>query len=141
MGGQDALLGSLNKTSSQRVQNTFEGFVEEELLTGAAMGGIDLRVDFAKKRSLLAQNSQIQKAGFERVVHIGRIVGNFIDAIDELGFERWAQIQKILRKMWKFRGGMIARMLDDAFANLKRKIQTRKIDITLLKLFNDAERV
>src|SRR5258708_19763846 len=32
-------------------------------------------------------------------------------------------------------------MLDDAFAHLKRKIQTRKIQIALLELFDNAQRV
>ena len=32
-------------------------------------------------------------------------------------------------------------MLDDAFANLKGKIQPGKIEIALLELFHDAERV
>ncbi len=32
-------------------------------------------------------------------------------------------------------------MLDDAFANFKRKIQAGEIEIALLELFDDAQRV
>src|SRR5438046_2033834 len=52
-----------------------------------------------------------------------------------------AQIQKILRKRRKFRRGIIARMLDDAFANFKCKIQPRKIEVPLLELFDDTQRM
>ncbi len=140
-GDQDALLRSLNEISGQRIQNALEGFVEDEFFTGAAMRGIDLRVDFAKKRNFLAQNGEIQKLGFESIVDIGRVVGDFIDPVDELRFEGRAQIEEVFGKLGKFRGGIITRMLDDAFANFKGEIQAGKIKVALLELFDDTKRV
>src|SRR6266478_826240 len=131
--------GSLNKISGQRIQNAFEGFVEDELLTGAAMRGVDLRVDFAKKRNFLAQNGEIKNVGLERVVNVSCVVSNFIDPVDELRLKGRTQIQKVFCKLRKIRRGIIARMLDDAFTNFKGEIQTRKIEITLLELFHDAQ--
>ena len=98
-------------------------------------------VDFTKKRNFLAQNGEIQKPGFERVVRIGSVVSNFIDPVDELRFEGRTQIEKVLRKLRKVRRGIIARMLDDTFANFKCKIQAWEIEVALLEPFNDAQRV
>src|SRR5258708_18313479 len=105
------------------------------------MRGIDLPIDFAEKLNFPAQNGEIQKLGFEGIVDIGGVVGDYINAIDELGFQRRAQIQKIFGKLRKLRGGIITRMLDDAFAHFKREIQTRIIEIALFELFDDAQRV
>ena len=106
------------------------------------MGGVNLGVDFAKQRNFPAKHTNVEKLGFESVIEVGGVVCDFIDAIDELSFEGRAQIKKIFGKLRKFRGGIIiARMLDDTFANFKRKIQTWKIEIALLELFDDAEGV
>src|SRR6266481_1176391 len=113
MGGQDVLPGKFNEISRQCIQNALEGFVEDELLASAVMRGIDLRVDFAKERNFLTQDSEIKKSGFERVVNISGVVSNLIDPVDKLRFEGRTQIQEILRKLRKFRRGIIARMLDD----------------------------
>src|SRR5258708_28048605 len=83
------------------------------------MSGIDLRVDFAEKQHFLAQNGKIE----------------------EFGFEGRAQVQNVFGELRKLRSGIIARMLNDAFAKFKRKIQPGKIKIALLELFDDAERV
>src|SRR5882762_7396289 len=102
------------------------------------MRAIDFRVDFAKKRNFLAQNGKIEELGFEGIVDIRGVVSNFVDPVDELRFEGRAQVEKVFGKSRKLRVGIIARMLDDAFANFKRKIQSGKIKIALLKLFDDA---
>src|SRR2546430_10774795 len=96
---------------------------------------------FTKKRNFLAQNGKVEELGFEGIVNIRGVVSNFVDPVDELRFQGRAQIEKVFGKLRKLRGGIIARMLDDAFANFKRKIQPGKIEIALLELFHDAERV
>src|SRR5712664_555776 len=140
-GGENALFSSFNKVGSQRIQNAFEGFVEYEFCARAAVRGIDLRVDIVEKRNFLAQNGEIQQLGFEGIVDIRGVVSNFVDPVDELRFEGRAQIKKIFGKLGKCRGGIIARMLDDAFANFKCEIESGKIEIPLLELFDDPQRV
>ena len=103
------------------------------------MPSIHLCIKFAKKRHLAAKDGEIKKLGFEGIVEISGVVGNFIYPIDELGFERRAQIQKIFGELRKIHSGIIARMFNDAFANLKREIQPTKIQIAMLKLLDDAK--
>src|SRR5260370_14271118 len=141
MGGQNALLGRLNEISCQSIKNAFEGFVEYEFFACTGMRGNDLRIDFAEKSNFLAQDSKIEKLGFERIIDVRGVVGNFLDPVDELRFDRRPQIQQVFGELRKFRRGVIARMLDDAFANFKRQIQAGKIEITLLELFDDTQRV
>src|SRR5260370_6773155 len=141
MGGQNALLGSLNEISCQSIKNAFEGFVEYEFFACTGMRGNDLRITFAKKSDFLAQHSEIEKLSFEGIVDVRGVVGNFVDPVDELRFERRPQIQQVFGELRKFCGGIIARMLDDTFANFKREIQAWKINITLLALFDDTQRV
>ena len=52
---------------------------------------------------------------------------------------RWSS--KIFRELGKLRRVVIARMLDDAFADLKRQIQAGKIQVALLELLDDAQRL
>ena len=63
--------------------------------------------------------------GLEAVVEVGGVVGDFVHEINQLRFERRALVQQIFGEMWKFRRGIIARMFDDAFANLEGEIQAR----------------
>src|SRR5260370_4523005 len=87
------------------------------------------------------QNGKMEKVGLEGIVDIRGVVSNFVDAVDELRFEGRAQIEKVFGELRKLHSGIVAGMLDDAFANFKRKIQPGKIKIALLELFDDAERV
>jgi len=86
------------------------------------MRGVYFRIEFAKERHFAAEDGEIEKLGFESIVEIGGVVGNFVHAIDELRFERRALIEKIFGELREFLGGIIARVFDDAFANFKRKI-------------------
>src|SRR5713226_3847488 len=107
-----------DQIGSQLIEDALQCFVEFELLPGSRMGGVNLCISFAKERNFFAKNNQI----------------------DELGLKRRAHIQKVFGKLRKFGGGIIARMLDDAFANFKREIQAGKIKVALLELFDDTER-
>jgi hypothetical protein len=83
------------------------------------MRGIHSCIEFAKKRHFSAEDGEIEKLGFEGIVEIGGVVGNLIYPVNELSFERRAQIQKIFGELREIRSGIIARMLNDAFANFK----------------------
>src|SRR6266550_971609 len=139
--GAFAVLGNDRMVVDMCEEDAFERLVEQEFGARTAMRAIDFRVDFTKKRNFPAQNGKVEELGFEGIVNIRGVVGNFVDPVDELRFNGRAQIEKVFLELRKFRGGIIARILDDSFANLKRKIQPRKIEIALLELFHDAKRV
>src|SRR5882762_3112613 len=105
------------------------------------MGSVHLIVHLAKKRYFSAQHLYVKELGFQCIVEIGGVVRDFVHPVDELRFERRAQIEKVLGELWEFRGGIVARMLDDALANFKSEIQTWKIEIALFELLDDAQRV
>src|SRR5207302_6125089 len=58
---------------------------------------------------------------------------------NQLRFERRTQIEQIFAELRKLRRGVIPRMLDDAFAHFKRKIEAGKIQVALLKMLDDAQ--
>src|SRR5260370_31488720 len=83
----------------------------------------------------------MQKVGFPGVIKIRGVIRNFIDTVDELSLERRLQIQKIFGKLGKLRDGILARMLDNAFAHLKSEIEPGKVQVALLELLHDAQRL
>src|SRR5258708_29847040 len=95
------------------------------------MRAVNLRVNLPERRDFLTESGEIKKLGFEGIVKVRGVVSNFIDPIDKLGFEGRAQIEQVLGQLRKFRGGIVARMLDDAFANFKREIQAGKIEVAM----------
>src|SRR5216684_9146387 len=105
------------------------------------MRSVHLIVHLVKKRYFFAQYLYVKELGFESVVEIGGVVRDFVYTVDELRFERRAQIEKVLGELREFRSGIIARMLDDTLANFKSEIQAWKIEIALFELLNDAQRV
>ncbi len=79
--------------------------------------------------------------GFVAVVEVGGVVGDFIDQVDELGFERRALVEQIFGELGMIRGGVVARMFDDSFADFEGEIQAGKIQVALLEMFDDVQRV
>ncbi len=140
-GDRDALHGRFNEIGGQRIEDALEGFIEFEFFTRAWVHRVHLRVDFAEKGNLAAQRGKIEQLGLESVVDVRGVVGDFVDPIDELGFERRAEPEKIFAELGKFGGGIVAGMLDDAFANFEGEIQAGKIEIALFELLDDAKRV
>ena len=137
----DAMLGGLNQVSGQEIEDAFQSFVEFQLVAPGGMLGINAKESFAKRRYLFAKNGKVEQIGFAGVVEIGGIVSDFVYPIDELGFERRAKIEQVFRELRKFQGRIIARMLDDAFANLESKIEAGIIEIAMFELLDDAQGV
>jgi len=135
------MLCGLDKIGGQMIEDEPQRCVEFELLPAGRVGGIDLGVRLGKNRNLLPYGIEIEELRFARIIEVCGVVGNFIDPIDELTFERRAKFEQIFGKVWEFRGTVIVRMLDDAFANLEGEIQAGKIEIGTLKLFDDAKRL
>src|SRR5205823_12219107 len=58
-----------------------------------------------------------------------------------LRLQRRALVEQIFAELRMLGGGVIARMLDDALADLEAEIQPAEIGITLLKMLHDAQRM
>src|SRR5450631_4862281 len=101
------------------------------------MSSFDFGERPAKECNFVSQSLHIEKAGFQGVVEVGGVVGDFVDAIDELGFERRAKVEEIFGKVGKILLAIIARMLDDAFANFEGQVEAGKIHITLFEMLDD----
>jgi hypothetical protein len=130
-----------DEIGGELIEDVFQRFVENELFASAAVRLFDSAVGFAKDRNFLTKDIHVEELGFEGVIEIGRVVGNFIDAIDELRFERGKKIEKIFRELGKFGVGIVPGVLDDALANFEGEIETGEIEIMLLELLNDTQSV
>ena len=83
----------------------------------------------------------IEKASFQGVVKVRGVVGDFVDAIDELASRGGRRSRRYSASSGKSCGAIIARMLHDAFANFKGQIEAGKIHIALLEMLDDAQGV
>src|SRR5215475_14213969 len=101
----------------------FQFFPRGRMLKG------DSGVEIPKKRNLGTQSVKIEEFSFTGIVQVRRVICDFIDVIDELRLEGRAQVQQIFSKFGEIGGGILARMLDDAFAHFKGEIQSRKIEV------------
>ena len=79
--------------------------------------------------------------GFVAVVEVGGVVADFVGQVDELGFERRTLIEQVLGQLRMLRCVVIARVLDDAFADFEREVQAAKGGVALLEIFDDAQGV
>src|ERR1700733_4313717 len=133
--------GVVDQVGRQAIENLLERFVEFEFAAALGIAAVDLRVCIIEDGHFGAQQFEIEQARFETVVEVGGVVSDFVNEIDELGFQRRLLVQKIFSERGKIRGGIISRMLDDAFAHFEGEIESGKIEVALLELFDDAKRV
>src|ERR1700678_2766289 len=99
------------------------------------MLGLDFAIETIYQRNAGENLFDGDESGFDAVIEIGGVVRDFVDKIDELGFQRRALVEKIFGEFRIFGGGIIARMFHDAFANLEGQIQSGKGEIALLETF------
>src|SRR3984893_10539401 len=137
----DAPSGRFDQIGSQQIENVLEGFVELQFFAAGRMSRVHLSVRSREDRHFLAQPVEIEELRFARVIEVGGVVGDFVHAVDQLRLEWRTQVEEILRELGKFFGGVFARMLDDAFADLEGQIEPGKLQVALFELFDDAQRV
>ena len=130
-----------DQIADQMIDHVAQRFVEFQTHAGAGMRRFDPGVELREKRNFVAQRVQVEQIGFQRVVEVGGVVGDFVHPVDELRFERWPQIQQILGQLRMRGGGVIPRMLHDAFANFECEIQAVETDVAMLEVLHDAQRV
>ena len=82
-----------------------------------------------------------EQMGFVAVVEVGGVVADLIGQVDELGFERRALVEQILRQFRMLRRIVIARVFDDALADLEGQVQSAEGGVALLEIFHDAQGV
>jgi len=82
-----------------------------------------------------------EQAGFVTVVEISGVVADFVGEVDQLRFEGWALIQKILGEFGMICRLVVVRMLDDAFADFESQIESAEGGVAQFEVFDDTERV
>ncbi len=140
-GGADPLRSCLDQIGRKKVNHTFQRLIEFEFRGPTGMRGIHAPVRLTETPHLIAQSIKIQELRFERVVEIGGVVGDLIHPINELGFKRREEFEKVFGELRKFAGPVVARVLDNALAHFKGQIKSGKIEITLLEALHNAQRV
>jgi hypothetical protein len=130
-----------DQVADQVIDHVTQGFIKFQASTCSGMRRFDPGVDVREKRDFVPQRVQIEQIGFERVVEVGGVVGDFVDPVNELGFKRRPQVQQILGQ-FRMRGGrVIPGMLDDAFADFKRQVEAVEFNVTMFEMLHDAKRM
>ena len=120
-GNTDA--GLVHQIGDQGIEQTPESFVDAELGSSRRIGADDDVVEAAEEGNAVADLFEGEDAGVEAVVEIGGEVGNFVGEVDELSFERWAQVEEVFCQFGMGVGGVVTRMLDDAFADSEGEVE------------------
>ena len=90
---------------------------------------------------LAANVVEFEQMRLVAIVKVGGVVGDLVGMVDELGFERRALVEQVFGQFGILGGEVIVRVLDDAFANLEGEVQAGMRGVTLLEVFDDAQRV
>ncbi len=130
-----------DEVADQVVDHVTQGFIKFQARTCSGMRRFDPGVDVREKRDFVPQRVQIEQIGFERVVEVGGVVGDFVDPVDKLRFEGRTQVEQILGQL-RMRGGrVIPGMLHDAFADFKRQVEAVEFNVTMFEMLHDAKRM
>ncbi len=140
-GLQEQSFGAGDEVADEMIDYVAQGFIEFQARAGARVSRFDRGEVFREEGNFVAEGVQIEKIGLEGIVEVGRIVGDFIHPIDELRFERRAEVEQIVRQFGIFGQRIIAGMFDDAFADFEGEIEAIEADVTMLEMLDDAESV
>ena len=99
------------------------------------------RVEFRDAGKIAQHIVRVKQAGFEPVVEVGGEVGDLVGEVNQLRFQRRTPVQKIFRQLRMVGGFVVARVLDDAFADGESEVEAAMRGVTLLEVFADAEGV
>src|SRR5262249_55253704 len=124
----------------QEIKDTLQGFVKLRFSRGGRKLLLDENERLRKSRRFPGQQIHVKKVRFHCVVQVCRVVSNLIHLVNQLRFKGWAQIEEIFAEFRRSAGGIVTRMLDDAFADFKREIQTRMSGKALFEVLDDSQR-
>ncbi len=90
---------------------------------------------------MLADVADLEQAGLDAIVKIGGEVGDLVGEVDDLGFERRPRSRKYGASSGCSSDGVVAGVLDDAFADAEGEIEAAMGGVALLEVLADAERM
>ena len=88
---------------------------------------------------MVADCLEVEDARIEAIVEVGGEVGDFVGEIDQLRLERRSKIEEVFGEFGMRGAGIVAGMLDDAFAHAESEIEAAVGRIALFKPGNDAQ--
>ncbi len=116
----------IHQIGDQRVEDAVERLIDGQLRRGGGILPEHGVVEAAEERHAFANLCEGENAGVEAVVEVGGEVGDFVGEVDELGFERRKLVEEILGQLGMVGGGVVARVLDDAFAHGQGQVEAAK---------------
>src|ERR1700733_2241784 len=130
--GLDEILG-------EDVLHQLQRLVEQKLFIDTGVFLLDLAIAAAEDVDVLANMANIEQPGFDAIVQVRGEIGDLVGKIDQLRFERRAQVEKIFGELRMRVRAVVARVFDDALANAKREIESAMRGIPLLEVLDDSQ--
>ncbi len=90
---------------------------------------------------MVANVGDLKQARLDAVVEVGRQVGDLIGEVDQLRLERRTLIEQIAGELGVLLDRVVARVLDDAFANAQCEVESSMGGVALLEVLDDAQRM
>jgi len=123
------------------VEHELERLLKEELLGGGGMAGLEGGKVALDEGDAAADVVDGEDFGFDAVVKVGGEPGDLVGPVDELSLERRAFVEEIRGELGMIGGGVVAGVLDDAFAHGEGEIEAAEVEMAVLKKLDDAEGV
>jgi ribose transport system substrate-binding protein len=130
-----------DQVGDQYVHHPLEGLAGAESGWGLRELAQHRIVTASKQGHARADLLQRENPGIHAVVEIGRQIGDLVGEIDQLCLERGPQAEEIFRQLRMLPRVVVARVLDDAFADAEREIEAAERSVAFLKPGHDAQRV
>ena len=118
-----------------------EGFVELIARVGGGMLAGDLGEAAGEDVDVGGGVGDGEQAGFYAVVEVGGEVCDFVGEVDDLGFERWRLREEVGSELGVRGFGVVAAVLDDAFADREGEVEAAVGGVTLLEVLDYAQGV
>jgi len=87
------LASGLNEVSGEKIEDALKGFVEFQLGPRMRMRGVEFAIEAGEERVAGQDLVDREEAGFQAVVNVGGVVGDFVNEVDKLRFERRALVE------------------------------------------------
>ena len=130
-----------HEVGDESVHHALESLVGEEAGGGGGELGEGGGVELGEEVNFCDELGEVEDFGFEAVFHVGGEVGDFVDDVDELGFERRELAEEVGGELGVGGGGVVAGVLDDALADAEGEVEAGEAGVAVLKAGDDAEGV
>jgi hypothetical protein len=137
----DAAVHLPHQVGHKRVQHAANGFADGEARPGVRMLCDRYVVAASEERDGLPHLFEMKNSGVEAVIEIGGEVGDFIGKVDELRLDGRKLVEEVCGELRMLGGCVVARVLDDAFADTQREVQAAKRGVAFFEPGDDAQRV